>query len=228
VKTGVTETAGPGRCAVARAARLALLFASLLLWQPLAASKAAAEEADGDGLYGRFDADVVLSVGAGAGASLELDPVYTVDLRARYLDSAGMVVAPEWRPQGDSAVAVLGEIRPFFLGRFLSNRSSGRRWLDLTVDSIGIELGTWIGPLANGLGAALAVGSGVDFPLSTGRSSARGLWLRLGMRYVHASHTWTDSPSEGRGFATFVACLYYRFGIDAGLARREPPRYLVR
>lgn len=199
---------------------------TLLLLAFGTATPCAARDVDGDGLYGRFDSDLVLSLGAGAGTSLQLEAVYTAELRARYLDSAGLALAPEWNPAGDAAVAVLAEMRPFFLARFLGNKSVGNRWLDLTIDSLGLELGTWLGPLASGLGAALALGGGIDFPLGLARGSARGLWLRAGMRYVHASHTWADSPRGGRDQALVYACLFYRFGADTGLADWEPSRYV--
>jgi hypothetical protein len=173
-------------------------------------------------LYGRFDTDFVFSLGAGAGIDAALRPTYTAELRARYLDSAGMVVAPQWQPDGEAAVALLVEARPLFLARFLGNSYSGRRWTDLTIDSIGIELGASLGPLKAGLGAALAAGGGIDFPLKTGERSARGLWLRIGARYVHASKSWIDGPNRGRDELLVLACLYYRFGADAALAGWEP------
>jgi hypothetical protein len=192
----------------------------------LPALPCAAQEAGGDGLYGRFDSDTVLSLGAGAGASLQLDPVYTAELRARYLDSAGLAMAPEWNPAGDAAIALLAEIRPLFLARFLGNSYIGNRWLDLTLDSLGLELGTWLGPFERGLGVALALGGGIELPLGLAEGSARGLWLRVGMRYVHASHTWMDSPAGGRGRALVFACLLYRTGVNAGLAGWEPRSYV--
>ncbi len=199
----------------------------LLLCLLQSAAPCRAQQADGDGLYGRFDSDAVLSLGAGAGVSLGLEPVYAAELRARYLDSAGLVLAPEWNPAGDAAMALLAEIRPLFLARFATNRFTGMRWLDLTIDSVGFELGTWLGPLKSGLGAALALGGGIEFPLGLANSSARGLWLRLGARYVHASHTWIDSPDGGRHQAVFYALLLYRLGLDTGLAGWEPKRYVI-
>jgi hypothetical protein len=203
---------------VASLALLLLLFG--------VAAPVAAQGADGDGLYGRFDSDGVLTLGAGAGANLHLEPIYLAELRARYLDSAGIAVAPEWNPEGDAAVALLLEVRPLFLARFLGNGSTGNRWLDLTIDSVGLEIGTWIGPLESGLGAALALGGGLELPLGLARSSARGLWLRVGIRYVHASHTWTASPGGNRDETVILACLLYRLGANTGLAGWEPARYV--
>jgi hypothetical protein len=195
----------------------------LLLAPPI---PCAAQGADQDGLYGRFDSDLVLTLGAGAGSNLRLEPVNVAELRARYLDSAGMVVAPEWSPGGDAAVALLVEVRPLFLARFLGDASIGNRWLDLTIDSIGLELGTWLGPLADGLGAALAVGGGLEVPLGLAEGSARGVWLRVGARHVHASHTWADSPERGKDETVILGCLVYRLGANTGLAGWEPPGYV--
>jgi hypothetical protein len=199
---------------------LALLSA---FYGPTATGRA--EPADGDGIYRRLDGDVILSAGVGGGFDTGLGAVYVADLRARYLDSAGWVVSPEWRPDGEGGVALAVDLRPIFLGKFLANRSLGRSWLDLTLDSLGFELGTWLGPLNRDLGAALLTGAGVDFPL--GGSGGRGVWLRLGGRYHHAFAADRAAPAGGREEALLMATLYYRAAADFGLAGWEPRRYTV-
>src|SRR5690606_24013060 len=79
--------------------------------------------ADGDdGLYERFDGDVWVSVMAGAGARLEdsgVRPLGALELRARYLDSAGLFVTADYgAPRVSVAVGV--DLRPLFLARFLT------------------------------------------------------------------------------------------------------------
>ena len=67
-------------------------------------------EAQSDGAYGRFERDLMLSVGAGGGVSVapDTDPegVVVIDARMRWLDCAGFVVAPEIRPASDARVPV--------------------------------------------------------------------------------------------------------------------------
>ena len=108
---------------------------------------------DGDGVYGRLDGDLALSAGLGGGVVhgdrqhvAEWSGTATLELRARVLDMAGVLLAGEWRPEGDERLIVAADLRPLFFARWLLNASSRRAWADLLVDSIGLDLGVAIGP----------------------------------------------------------------------------------
>ncbi len=199
------------------------LFAAMVA----SAQLSLAQSDQGDGAYGRLNRDTILSYGAGYGLGFDASHTFAADLRARYLDSAGLVVAPEIRANGEPAIAVAVEIRPLFLGKFLTGRYSGQSWLDLTVDSIGVEVGSWFGPLDKKTGAAFLVGTGVDVPLGADGSS--GLWLRLGARWIYAHERDLGSPEVegGTSKVLITAVLYFRSAVDLGIASWEPRRYTL-
>jgi len=94
-------------------------------------SLAASARADDDGLYARLDGDLRLSLAVGAGARLpgsaaDAAPIGIVEMRARYLDSAGVFVASDTDDARWRLMAGV-ELRPLFLARFLLNRESGGR-----------------------------------------------------------------------------------------------------
>ncbi|MBI2394409.1 MAG: hypothetical protein HYV09_32865 [Deltaproteobacteria bacterium] len=144
--------------------------------------------ADGDGAYGRLKGDLTFVGGLGAGVVAATGrPVLASDLRLRYLDAAGVALGFE---EGDALArtsrsgelrrAFLAgvELRPLFPVRFLKAQETGRRFLDLVLDSIALDLGTWW-PIRYGSGArrpGMYTGLAVEAPLSGGGS---GLWLRL-------------------------------------------------
>jgi len=196
-----------------------LLFATVVA----STQPSLAQYDQGDGVYGRLTGDTILSYGAGFGLGVDASQTFFADLRARYLDSAGVVIAPEIRTNGEPAVGVAVEIRPLFLGKFLTDSYFGRSWLDLTVDSIGFEVGSWFGPLDQGAGVALLAGGGIDLPLDADGSS--GLWLRLGARWIYAHERDIESPEGGESNVVIVAVLYFRSAVDLGIASWEPPSY---
>jgi hypothetical protein len=185
-----------------------------------------AQSREGDGVYGRFDNDTIVSGGAGVGISTHANEIVTIDLRARYLDSAGFVLAPEFQTNGDVAIAAAIDIRPFFLGRFLTNTFSGISWVDLVIDSIGVEIGSWVGPMSDEVGAALLLGGGVDLPL--GADGGSGLWLRLGARWIYTGNADLAAPQQEKSKVLFFAVLYYRGSVDLRLAPWESSGYSQR
>jgi hypothetical protein len=193
------------------------------------ASPARADE--GDTVYRRLDADLVLGLGLGGGialgdpASPDLAGAATVELRARILDTGGLFVAPEWRPEGVSRVLVGADFRPLFLMRFLNNLQSGNAWLDLLVDSIGLDLGVAFGPLSGDVGLALAVGGGLDVPLFAPEGVRGGVFLRLATRWVGAHASDQLAPPGGADDVSVLAVLSIRGLVNLGLARWEGARY---
>src|SRR5580700_3231312 len=106
----------------------------------------ASAQRPGDGTYGRIAGDVTL-VGALGGVVAARGPRAEAELRLRYLESVGAFVSYEdGTVLGSSAeperVLTAGvEARPLFLFRWLRGREGGSAWLDLAIDSLGLELG---------------------------------------------------------------------------------------
>ena len=208
-------------------ARMVQWAARLLLVVAVVAAAPARAQDSGmdDGLYGRLDGDLTLSAGVVAGPVLGADDDGRVaigaELRARFLQMAGLVVAPEVRPGGAARVFAGVDLRPLFLARFLRNLFFADRFWDLLVDSIGLDLGVAITPLARGIGAALAIGGGLDVPI------VGGLSIRLGIRYVRASPDDNGAPDGGVSDVVLLAGLSLQTLIDSGLADWEPRRYAL-
>jgi hypothetical protein len=192
---------------------------------------AAHASAQGDGVYGRLDGDLALSAGVNGGIVLDdrVHPAVTgstsLELRARILDSGGVFAAGEWRPEGDSRVVLGVDIRPLFLPRFLLGAQTGSQWLDLLVDSIGLDLGAAIGPFDVAAGVGLAIGFGLDVPLYLPERTSGGVFLRLGARYVTASRLDQAAPAGGTADWVLLAGLDVRALIASGLPRWEGARY---
>ena len=181
---------------------------------------------EGDGLYGRFDRDVVLSAALGTGAAFfgEGAWVGTLELRARYLDSAGVFVAPEVRLFADPRILLGVDFRPLFLARFFEGLSAAHEWSDLVLDSIGLDLGVVLIPIGDHTGAGLSLGGGVDFPIAV--EDGTGLYLRLGTRWAHARLVDRNGPPRGVSDLSVFVALGWRFGVDVGIATDEPPRWV--
>ncbi len=185
--------------------------------------------AQGDGVYGRLAGDVTVEALAGGGVAFE--PRVTtgsvaLELRARYLGSAGVLVGGELRPDGASRVLFGIDLRPIFLPRFLLGGSFRDRYWDLWLDSIGLDLGLAITPLDQGAGVALAVGLGFDVPLFFFDEGLSGLALRISARHVAGQAT--DPWGVGTQDWLLMAAIVVRGQVTLGLPGWEPPRYRTR
>jgi hypothetical protein len=203
-------------------ARATLLTAFIL------AHPATAGAQDGDGSYGRLEQDMMFSLGAGGGAVLDgaSDGALLFELRARYLDMVGVVVAPEWRIDVSGRLILAVELRPLWPIRFFLNGFSGNEWLDLFIESISVEVGAALLPLGDGIGAGLALGLGLDVPILVPSIFADGLMLHLGARHVRAGAADQAGPATGAiSDWLFYAALTVKFGADLGLVGRELSRY---
>jgi len=143
--------------------------------------------------YGRVEGDVTVVVGAGASFASG-GPRAAADLRARYLETAGLFATYEDGVlAGSSAdprrmIAFGLELRPLFFYRWLGGHETHRvRW-DLSLDSFGLEFGmTWpASPHGDGFAAhpGIETGVGLELPILP---DATGLWLA-----VHGGVRWSD------------------------------------
>jgi hypothetical protein len=174
-----------------------LLFAAIVLVAS-AASREARAAGPEDTTDGRIDGD--LSASAGLGATFgPRGPRAAIDLRLRYLWTAGVFATYEDGPLlGGSAAprrAFAGgvELRPIFLARWLQGKELGNPYLDLTIDSLGLELGAvFLQPEGASFGArpGLQAGLGLQVPVLP---HATGPLVGL-----HAGARWSDAVLGGR------------------------------
>jgi hypothetical protein len=144
-----------------------------------------------------MDGDVGLVAGLGMAVGPH-DPRGAVDLRARYLEVAGLFFTYEDGSifgGGANPVRVLAgglELRPLFLGRWLTGRELGIPRVDLMIDSLGLEIGAMFAQApAGSFGErpGLQVGFGLEIPLL---ERASGPWIGL-----HGGLRWSDAVLEG-------------------------------
>lgn len=217
----------------------AMSMSALLLAVGDGRAQVRTEQPNDDGVWGRFGSDLVLSIGANAGAGLG-DPVARargiahpifasdVEMRVRVIDTAGLVVAPEWRPEGTSRLVVAADLRPVFLTRFVLGLTSHDRYVDLLFDSLGVEIGAVIFAPDGRVAAAWTVGFGLDVPLWIPPEVTGAVALRLGARWTGAGSADVWGPNRAVDDWTLHAGLLVRFHAEVGLASWEPARYEMR
>ena len=218
---------------------LSLVVATLLVstfWSASGLAQVRATRRADDGVYGRFHSDLAISVGLHGGAALG-DPVLastrpsdailsmSADLRLRVLDSAGIVMAPEWRPEGSSRLFAGIDVRPGFLARFLYGVSARDRYVDLFIDSIGADIGAVVFAPNGRVSLAFAVGFGCEIPLWVPEDLSGAFALRLGARWVGAGSNDVFGPAQHVDDWTVSAGLLIRFHANVGIASWEPSRY---
>lgn len=180
-KPAARETRGCWRGRAGRAC------AGLALGALLGSAPTSALAAD-DGVYGRFDGDVELHLGAGVAvagggpmlaAHLEALYLSTAGIYARYTDALGSE-----GPSVERSIAAGLALQPLFLGRYAKNMEQGPARLDLLLDSIAIDVGAfWHAPkdmpfetypgLEVGLGLSLPILAQADGPVVTVRGALR-------------------------------------------------------
>lgn len=170
-----------------------LVVAALVLARAGSASAADAKDAS----HGRIDGDLSASLGAGA-AFGPRGPRAALDVRFRYLWTAGVFATYEDGPFFGSGAepkrtfASGIEIRPLFLARWLTGRESGQPYLDLTMDSFGLELGAvFMQPEGASFGSrpGLQAGVGMQVPILPRASGP--------LIGIHAGARWSDSALAG-------------------------------
>ncbi|MBI4953704.1 MAG: hypothetical protein HY908_16890 [Myxococcales bacterium] len=162
----------------------------------------AARGAD-DGLYGRFDGDLMLSAEAGPTESfpgealsvrLGLHYLATAGVFAAYDESFGLAAQPVWR-----AFAGGVELRPLFLARFATDFEHGPALLDLFADSFALALGGYLAQLPTSaceppvrcLDTGLVAAASIELPLLP-QIDGPFLALRTSLRWSEQEHVALD------------------------------------
>jgi hypothetical protein len=139
----------------------------------------------------------VTIVGAVGGVVAARGPRADVELRLRYVESVGIFATYEDGAVFGSAsepgrlVSTGVEVRPLFFARWLQGNETNGAWLDLALDSVGLELGmTFLQPAGTGFAslAGMELGLGAELPLQAGTT---GLWVGF-----HAGLRWSDSALD--------------------------------
>lgn len=203
---------------------VAVSVAWCVAWALMALGASARAQSSADGVYGRLSGDLVLSVEGHGGVMHTAggtEGALGAALRARSLDMTGVALGYD-RALGAARYDALWaavDLRPAFFARWASDLERGPRWVDLLLDSLGIELGAvWVRPGADGLrGFGMVLGGGVEIPLVW--RGGDGATLRLGARYF-AVRPW-DQRGTGRDDSAveITAGLVLRQTVTGGLVR---------
>lgn len=202
---------------------------ALLLFACITSASSAVAQT-GDGVYRRFDHDLMLAFGVGGGVVLadEDEPALVLDVRARVIDAGGLVLSYRYAPESKNQLFVGFELKPLWPALFLTSSSTGREWLDLFLQSLGVELGVAMMPLGDDTGYGLGIGVSLEVPLSL-PSNTTGAFhranLRLAARRVDATRGYlgTDDGVD-RSEWSLMATLQIIVGVS-GNTDAEPPRY---
>jgi hypothetical protein len=129
-----------------------------------------------DGVYGRLDGDLFLSLGAGAELG---DGVRAGALaRALWFQTAGVTLgyarSPTDGAELERVLLVGAELRPLFLPRFALNLEGASSLLDLTLDSLSLGAGACFASIDSEPATAFELSLGLGVPLL---ARARGPWL---------------------------------------------------
>lgn len=140
----------------------------------------------GDGVYGRFEGDVFLSLGAGLEWSLGVRPA--IEARALYYYSVGLVVGYSDAFDRDAAVRRTGwvglDLRPLFLPRWSRDKEFQLSFWDLTLDSVSLGAAAFLAePRRGDTTVSVEFSGGFGIPLF---ARASGLWLE-GRGFVRPS-----------------------------------------
>lgn len=197
---------------------------SLLLGSLVALSlstTAWAEAPIDDGLYGRLEGDVAVSLGALASFRQNSEAGAGASGRLLYLWSVGPYAVFDANLNRDtlarSTLALGLSLRPLFLARWQYDWERGPAWVDLTFDSLALEVGpiwTWIDGSARAPG--IETGISVQFPL-TPRATGPWLGLRGALQWTHDQLVPAGHLNSGPA-AAFAAALGWSWAVNAHLA----------
>jgi hypothetical protein len=187
-------------------------------------SAADAEEASKmtDGVYGRFDGDLDLSIAAG-GSFVRGGSGGAALVRALFLGTAGVYVAyndafgsATSAPPRSFALGV--GVRPFFLPRWGLDLERGPAILDLSIDAITLDAGVLFASDAQGRlteRPGIELGIGTELPLF---GEATGPWIgaRAALRWRGSELSGSSDPEAGLAPAVFLT-LAWHFVADTHL-----------
>lgn len=170
--------------------------------------------APNDGVYGRLDGDLDLSLGAGV-AIAKGGALGALLGRAVFLDTVGLYAT--YADAFDSAQPLVRsfstgvELRPLFLARWASGLETGPATLDLAIDSLALQLGTyWASPSRSSSSSTpgLEVGAGFEIPLL---AHASGPWLgvRGALRWRAGDFAGTSETAAERGAIAFFTFSWH-------------------
>ena len=200
---------------------------ALCVFGNAALSEVALADGDGDGIYGRFDHGLVVALGAGGSISTDGSFRAEGEVRLRFLDAAGPMLSISGAPDRQTFVIAGVELRPLFPALFLLDAWSGHEWLDLFIQSIGVELGAAFLPGSGSV--AFASGVSVEIPLVFSRPGPfNGLGLRLAARRIHPTNAFTPTPEDQAGHVSIMATLSLHLGVRFPASFQEPPGYRPR
>ncbi|MEM8607240.1 MAG: hypothetical protein AAGF92_09045 [Myxococcota bacterium] len=209
-----------------RGARFGVIVGSILLVSTMTTSVSA--DRDGDGLYGRWDRGLTLALGAGPGitwVSGDRDVSVVGEARLLVADVAGLAVAGRWGPDSGQYLFVGVDVRPLFPALFFLYKQTWNPFADLLLQSIYLEVGGAF-LLDGDESAGLGVGFGLGIPVYRPKKTLRGLWFRIGARYIDAKATNRNTPDAGdRSEWTLFTTFVVRLGFKTNIGRWEPPRY---
>jgi hypothetical protein len=215
-------------------ALLVAVLAALLAPRTAYARDTAARSEDAS--HGRFDGDVAVA-GSGGVTVGPRGPRATLDMRLRYLSTAGLFTTYEDGPLVGSdseprrALAFGVELRPLFLARWATGRELGNPRLDLLIDSVALELGALFAqPEGARFGArpGLQAGLGLELPFFA-TASGPFMGLHGGVRWSDAALSGgpVDGPSDRALYLTISLGWQQLFGghvVDLGDGRKTAKR----
>jgi hypothetical protein len=130
----------------------------------------------GDGVYGRFDADLDAAVAAGVALG-SIEPAPALRATVHHYSTAGVYVGtvlPLAATSEDSLLSFGVDLRPTFLPRWSENLQQGPARLDLALDSISLAIGPYFRFAEHGESRGLETSLGLGVPLL---SSASGPFI---------------------------------------------------
>jgi hypothetical protein len=213
---------------VGRRSRISCGLLALVLPLFVGARTARADGPSSDTSYGRLESDLAASLAVGASFGPRA-PRAAVDVRLRYLWTAGVYATYEdgsllgAAPDPRRLLSTGLELRPLFLARWLEGKETGQRFLDLTLDSLALELGAvFVEPRGRSFGSrpGLAAGLGLELPI-LGPPSGPVLGVHGGARWSDAAlaGSLVNGPSDRALFLLLTLGWQQGFGahvVDLG------------
>lgn len=141
-----------------------------------------ADNAPGDGIYGRLSGDFSGSLGASLESDISARSFRPgLDASVRYFQAVGLLLhysqAVTTSDPLERRLTTSVVVEPFFLFRWPRYAHSGRAFFDLFVDSIGLHLGAaFLEPRGADFATRFNTGLGLGLPLTP---RAPGPWLRV-------------------------------------------------